>query len=280
MEIIDSHCHLFLEEFRDPPREPYAPAGADTAPPGEARLETVLERARRAGVEAVVNVALDVDSTLEVLEAHRRRPWLHPTAGWHPGRAGSLTAPDLDRLAALAAQDEVAAFGEIGLDYFRDPGAAPAQKRALAGLLEVAASVGKPVRIHCREAWDDLLAMLAPIRPRLAGVLFHCFSGTEAEVAKAAELDAHLSFAGPVTFPKAEALRRALAAAPRDRIMIETDAPYLAPAPFRGRVNEPAMLVHHIEAVAGVLGLEPAEAAALTAANARRFFSLPDPAAR
>jgi TatD DNase family protein len=267
MDIVDSHCHLFLEEFQDkPPMEPGS------------TLEGVLGRARAAGVSAIVNVALDVDTTLAVLAAHEERPWLHPTAGWHPANAESLTGGDLERLLDLARRPEVVAFGEIGLDYHWRPEAAEVQKRAFRELLKVAASAKKPVIIHCRDAWEDLVGVLAQERAGLAGVLLHCFSGTAAEASRAFELDAHLSFAGPVTFPKAAELRRALSAAPRDRIMIETDAPYLAPAPFRGRRNEPSYLVRHLETVAGVLGIEPAEAAALTSANARRFFGLPGPA--
>jgi TatD DNase family protein len=264
MDIIDSHCHLFLEEFQD---EPGAPEGSV--------LAEVLARAEKAGVSAMINVALDVETTEVVIGAHREKPFLHPTAGWHPGRAENLTENSLERLSELARRPEVVAVGEMGLDYYRKPEAAESQKRAFRALLEVAAAAKKPVIIHCREAWADLLAILTPVRSRLAGVLFHCFSGGPAEAAQAAGLGAHLSFAGTVTFPKAAELREALAAAPRDKIMIETDAPYLAPVPFRGKRNEPALLVHHLKTVAEVLGLEPAEAAELTAANARRFFSLP-----
>jgi TatD DNase family protein len=258
MEIIDSHCHLFLDDF-----------GPD--------LQAVLDRAREAGVESVVNVGLDVDTTEAAIAMVRERPRLHPTAGWHPGAAARLGPADLDRLAGLAARPEVVAFGEIGLDYFRAPEAAETQRRALADLLEVAASSGKPVIVHCRDAWDDFFRLAAPVRHRLAGVLLHCFSGGTAEVARALDLDCHLSFAGPVTFPKADDLRRALAAAPPGRIMVETDAPYLAPAPFRGKRNEPAFLPHHLAAMARVLGVTAEEAASLTAANARSFFGLDSP---
>lgn len=263
MEIIDSHCHLFLDQFQGGPSENGDP------------IAGVLERAKAIGVSAIVNVALDVESTHAVLAAFAERPWLHPTAGWHPSNAKDFQDGHAEALANLAKRPEVVAFGEIGLDYFHDDAPREVQARVLAALLEAAADSKKPVVIHCRDAWADLIKILAPARARLSGLLFHCFSGTEAEVSKAMDLDAYLSFAGPVTFPKAGDLRKALAAAPRDRIMIETDAPYLAPVPFRGKRNEPSYLVRHLSAVAETLGMEIAEAAALTTANAKRFFGLP-----
>lgn len=300
MEIIDSHCHLFLEEFQSGPplgessslkRSPVgrfktepspnqpAPSQGEYVQKDPDPLLGVLDRARSAGVSAIVNVALDVDSTLTVIEAARQRPWLHPTSGWHPNQAERLRPCDLERLLELALKPEVVAFGEIGLDYFRNPGGADNQKKAFEGLLEAAAASKKPVIIHCRDAFPDLIKIITPMRSRLAGVLFHCFAGTEDDVPIAISLDCHLSFAGPITFPKAEALRRALAAAPLDRIMVETDAPYLAPAPYRGKRNEPSYLVHHLTAMAAVLGIDQAEAAAITTANAKRFFNLPEPSA-
>jgi TatD DNase family protein len=237
-------------------------------------LQGVLERARQNGVAAIINVALDVESTFAVLAAHSRAPWLHPTAGWHPSSAAKLKESDLEKLDELSKRPEIAAFGEIGLDYFRRPEEAGAQKKALEGLLRVAASCGKPVIIHCRDAFDDLAAILGKERSRLKGVLLHCFSGSAEQARIACDLGCHLSFAGPITFPKAGELRRALAAAPRDALMIETDAPYLAPVPFRGKRNEPSYLVHHLEAMAAVLEISVSEAAALTSKNARLFFGL------
>jgi TatD DNase family protein len=285
MDIVDSHCHLFLEEFQDPPeergarqerlaqeqlaKEPLKPKA------GQNVLEGVLERARAQGVSAIVNVALDVDTTWTVLEAHKKRPHLHPTAGWHPSNVNKLKQEDLEKLLALALKPEVVAFGEIGLDYFRNPKGADIQKKVFESLLEAAASSKKPVIIHCRDAFDDLMKILAPARSRLAGVVLHCFSGNEEQAARALDLGCHLSFAGPITFPKADSLRAVLKMAPKEAVMIETDAPYLAPAPFRGKRNEPAYLVHHLDMVAKVLEMEPREAASLTANNARRFFNLP-----
>ena len=267
MEIIDSHCHLFLDQFQVGPSENGDP------------LAGVLERAKAIGVSAIVNVALDVESTHAVLAAFAERPWLHPTAGWHPSNAKDFQDGHAEALANLAKRPEVVAFGEIGLDYFHDDAPREVQARVLAALLEAAADSKKPVVIHCRDAWADLIKILAPARARLSGLLFHCFSGTEAEVSKAMDLDAYLSFAGPVTFPKAGDLRKALAAAPRDRIMIETDAPYLAPAPLRGKRNEPAFLTHLLKALSPVLDRSPEELAEATARNASAFFKVPGPEA-
>jgi TatD DNase family protein len=285
MDIVDSHCHLFLEEFHEPPESGEAkPARLEPErleptrlekEEGQSVLDGVLERAEAQGVSAIVNVSLDVDTAWAVLEAHKKRPRLHPTAGWHPSNVNRIRESDLEKLLELALKPEMVAFGEIGLDYFRNPKGAEIQKRVFAGLLEAAASSKKPVIIHCRDAFDDLMKIMAPIRSRLAGVVLHCFSGNEEQAARALDLGCHLSFAGPITFPKADSLRAVLKMAPKEAVMIETDAPYLAPAPFRGKRNEPAYLVHHLAMAAKVLEMEPWEAASLTADNARRFFNLP-----
>ena len=312
MEIIDSHCHLFLEEFQDGSQNglkdelknelkielqnelqnelkeglkgglqgelhgeatPLQPS-PDEKPRLSLEQKKALERARQNKVSAIVNVALDVSSTLTVLENHSLVPWLHPTTGWHPNQADKLTRADLEKLAELALRPEIVAFGEIGLDYYRRPELADIQKKAFADLLEVAATAKKPVIIHCREAFADLMKILTPARSLLAGVLFHCFSESEKEARMVSDLGCHLSFAGPITFPKSLELRKALAAAPLDTIMIETDAPFLAPVPYRGKRNEPAYLIHHLQTVARVLDMEAEEAASLTSTNAKRFFGI------
>jgi TatD DNase family protein len=258
MEIVDSHCHLFLAEFDDD------------------RAET-LERARQAGVRRIVNVGLDGDSNRQVLAAHAVTPGLHPAVGWHPHNAGRLTAGDLDELGRLAGLPGVVALGEIGLDYFHGADSRQTQREALGQLLELACPTGLAVIIHCREAWDDFFDLLAPRRVALGDVLLHCFSGGPGEVARALDLGCHFSFSGAITFPKAASLRETITMIPRDRLLVETDAPYLAPVPRRGRRNEPALLAHSLETLAGVLGIGAHEAARLCSGNAIRLFGLSGP---
>ncbi|MDR1658411.1 MAG: TatD family hydrolase [Deltaproteobacteria bacterium] len=258
MDIIDSHCHLFLEEMA-------------------ADAQGVLERARAAGVKQIVNVGLDLETSRLVLKSAKDScsPAVRPAVGWHPHEAGKMTPADAESLTALAALPETVALGEIGLDYHYRPEDAPTQKTVFKRLLKAASEAKKPVIIHCREAWPDFFKIMEPERKNLTGVLLHCFSGSTAEARAGLDLDCHFSFAGVITFPKALELRQAFLALPRNRLMIETDAPYLAPQPFRGRRNEPAYLVHHLQTIAGLWQVSPEEAAAITGQNARRFFNLP-----
>ncbi|MDR3203642.1 MAG: TatD family hydrolase [Deltaproteobacteria bacterium] len=255
MNIIDSHCHLFLPAF-------------------DTDFYQVLENARAAGVERVVNVGLDVLSSRMVIETAHEIPALHPTVGWHPHEAERFNERALDELIELAKNPAVVAFGEIGLDYFHNFADRAVQRRVLISLLEAAQQIDKPVIFHCREAYDDLFSLLSPQRDKFKGLLLHCFGAGPKELQRALELDFHISFSGTITFPKSKELRESVLLTPLDKILIETDSPYLAPVPHRSRRNEPALLVNHLEIVAQVLKTGPTEAAALTAENARRFFSL------
>ncbi|MDR1546898.1 MAG: TatD family hydrolase [Deltaproteobacteria bacterium] len=256
MDAVDSHCHLFSAEFQDD-------------------LPEVLQRARQAGISTLIDVGLDLATSRAALEQARAHPGVHPTAGWHPHAADRLTDGDLEQLVELAAEPEVLAFGEIGLDFFRRPQTRELQVTVFKRLLAAAAEANLPAVLHVREAWPETLEILKKTRAGLSGVLIHCFSGSSAELTSCLELDCHVSFTGALTFPKAQDLRAAAALTPPDRLLVETDAPYLAPAPRRGGRNEPALMLRQLEVLADLFGLSLAEAAALTAANARRFFGLP-----
>ncbi|MDR3153959.1 MAG: TatD family hydrolase [Deltaproteobacteria bacterium] len=255
MEIFDTHCHLFMEEF-----------GAD--------LAEVLRRAREAGVTRMVHVGLDLDTSRKALELARGVPGHRAAVGWHPHDARLMAPSDPGRLAALAADPLVVAFGEIGLDFYRDLSPRDTQLKAFRSLLEAACGAGKPVVIHTRAAYGETRAELSAFRDSLAGILIHCFTGSPSEAAGFLELGCFLSFPGTLTYKNAAPVREAAALAPRDRIMIETDSPYLAPVPKRSRRNEPAYLAYLVEELGKVLGITASEAAALTTANALRFFGL------
>jgi TatD DNase family protein len=258
MDITDSHAHLFMDDFAQD-------------------YQAVLNRARQADLKRIINIGLETTTNRVVLDAHKVTPGLHPALGWHPHEAGKLTSEDLAVLLSLSQSPEVVALGEIGLDYHYDPCAIGVQKKALASLLEMATMLQKPIVIHCREAWDDFFELLRPVRPKLKAVLLHCYSGGPAETGKALDLDCHFSYAGVITFAKADELRSTIPMVPKDRLLIETDAPYLAPVPRRGKRNEPALLIHHLNTLAEILKIYPDEAASLTTENAIRLFELKGP---
>jgi len=252
--LVDSHCHLADPAF-------------------DADREVVLSRAREAGVGAVVVVADGVD-TAERCLALAARPGLFATAGVHPHRASAFDAAAADRVEALLGEPRVVAVGETGLDYHYDLSPRDAQREAFAWHLARAAAAGKPVVVHSREADEDTARLLADAPAGLTGVL-HCFSAGPAVLDAALARGLAVSWSGMVTFRNWDA-RWALERVPDEALLVETDAPYLAPAPHRGRRNEPAHVALTAARVAELRGTTPERLAALTGANARRLFHLPD----
>ena len=262
MELIDSHAHLDM--YRGEAREAAA----------------VLDRAFEAGVVAVVAVAGatrpgEFDDTL-ALAAGSPRLWA--AAGIHPHAASRATPANLEKLRFALDRERVVALGEIGLDYHYNHSPPADQRRALVAQLRLAHDAGLPVVIHTREADEDTLAILADEGADELGGVIHCFSSKEKLARGALDLGLYLSFSGIVTFPKAAAVQEVAAKAPADRLLAETDAPFLAPVPHRGRTNEPAYVRHVVEKLAELRGVSCEEMAATTAANARRCFALPSDA--
>jgi TatD DNase family protein len=234
-------------------------------------LEGVVERARAAGVTRILTVGTDVAGCRRALELADRHDGVYAILGIHPHDAGAATAPDLDELRRLHAHPRAVAVGEIGLDYFRDYAPRDAQRRLFDAQLELAGDLAKPVVIHTRAADDDTRAALAGF----AGpVVLHCFSSPHLLPA-ALERGWYVSFAGNASFPKATDLRLAATQVPADRILAETDSPYLAPQPVRGKPNEPAYVVHTLAALAAARGEEPVELEARIERNAAECFGLP-----
>lgn len=249
--MFDSHCHLTDAQF----------AGD---------LDDVLRRAWDAGLDGIVTVASDAADAHAALAIADREPRIHATAGIHPHVAAAATPADLDAIHALAISGAVVAVGETGLDFHYDNSPRDTQRRLFEWHLRLAAETGLPIIVHSRTADDDTAAMLSGSGAR--GVL-HCFSGGPALLEAALAEDWYVSFAGVVTFRRfdgADLLR----AVPPDRLLLETDSPYLAPVPHRGRRNEPAYVVETCRAAAALLGETPDACAARTGANARRFYSL------
>lgn len=252
MRLIDSHCHLDGKQF-------------------DADRQAVIERARAAGVERML--AIGTGEGPPSLDAGLRMCGLDPsfvaTVGVHPHDASKATGETFSALEPLLQHPKVVAMGEMGLDYHYDFSPRDTQQHIFRAQLALAAAAGKPIVIHTREAWDDTLRILKETW-RGEGI-FHCFTGGPAEARQALDLGFHLSFGGVVTFPKAEALREAARLVPLDRLLIETDAPYLAPVPYRGKRNEPAFLGATAAMLAQVRGI-PVDELAETAS--RNFESL------
>jgi len=258
MELIDSHAHIDFPQFEE-----------DRA--------AMLDRARAAGVSTLLAVGTGpgpqkLDAAIPYAEAHE---WIYTSVGIHPHEAKDVTAQHLDQLAALARHPKVVAWGEIGLDYHYDHSPREIQRRVFSQQMELARAAKLPIIIHCREAWSDCLDMLeTEWRASALGGILHCFGGTPEEARRGLDMGFFLSFAGNVTYPKAQNLRAAAQAAPLDRLLIETDSPYLAPVPHRGRRNEPAYVAEVARTVASVRNLPVEEIAAVTAQNFRRLFHL------
>jgi len=249
---VDSHCHV-----------QWVAGGADAA----------LERARDAGVCGFVVVGTDAASSNEAVEIAARHSDVRATVGLHPHEASSLRH-EWPMLRELAWAPGVVAIGETGFDFYYDHSPRDEQEEAFRRQIRLAHELDRALVIHSREAWDDTFRVLAEEQapPR---TVFHCFTGGPAEAERALELGACLSFSGIVSFENADDVRAAAARCPLDRLLVETDAPYLAPAPHRGKENEPAFVGLVGEALAAAVGRPPEEIAAATAATTARMLETP-----
>lgn len=279
VRLVDTHCHLnLLEHFPEPERE--------------------IERAREAGIDRLIVVGIDEQSNIRALELADRHQWVFAVVGWHPNSAATYSADVLKQVEEWARHPKAVAIGEIGLDYHWDFATREQQERCLIDQLDLAASMSKPVVFHCRDAYPDLLSGLEARSEVTKGtkshevhngdcstpntqhptpntrLLFHCFSGDAQDLRRAMSLDAYFGVDGPITYKKAHALRELIKQMPKNRIMLETDSPYLSPEPFRGKPNSPANIAIINRAMASTLAISPEESAALTTSNAERFFGL------
>jgi len=262
--FVDSHAHLEGERF-------------------DADREQVLARAEAAGVETIVAIGSgtgpgSLDCAIQLAEKHRQ---MYATIGIHPHEAKLAHEPDFRELEQLAKRPKVIAVGEIGLDYYYDHSPRDVQQDVFLKQMELAKAARLPIVIHCRpsegseNAWHDCLGLIerewAPVG--LGGIL-HCFTGTLAHARKALDLGFMISFAGNVTFPKAQPIREAAKEVPLDRMLIETDSPFLAPVPNRGKRNEPAFVKETARQIGELRGISTEEVGAQTTRNFYKFFSL------
>ena len=268
--LIDSHCHL--DDYED--------------------LPSILSHAREAGVGKLLAIGIGdgPDTMHRALDLAHAHPEIFATAGIHPQEAHQATPENLAKLEALVGDPRCLAVGEIGLDYYHlDNPDIPTQQAAFVAQMKIAAAARKPITIHCRtselaipaakakfepaDAWEDLLRLIAEhwTPTGLPGIM-HCFSGNEDQAARSLAAGFYLSFAGNVTYPKSTTIQAVAASAPADRILVETDAPFLAPIPLRGQTNEPAFVAHTARLVAELRGITTDQLAALTTSNFGTLF--------
>jgi TatD DNase family protein len=258
MELIDSHAHIDFPQFAED-------------------RDAMLGRARAAGVTILLAIGSGpgpekLDVAIPFAERH---DWIYATVGTHPHEAKELTHAHLERLAQLVEHPRVIAYGEIGLDYFYDHSPRDVQQRVFREQMELAAKAKLPIIIHCRDAWDDCMDLLAQNwRPTGLGGILHCFTSTLEDAKRGLDMGFMISFAGNSTYPKARNLRDVAKALPLENLLIETDSPFLAPQPYRGQRNEPAYVGEVAKAIASVRNLAAEEVALATAGNFRRFFGL------
>lgn len=255
--LADSHTHLEFPQFDED-------------------REQVFERAWAGGVRHLVAIgsASGPDRLRAGLEMAEGRDWVYPTIGIHPHEARLATDAHFDELGSLAAHPSVIAVGEIGLDYHYDHSPRDVQQAAFRRQLELAEANRLPVIIHCREAWPDTLQVLDEQWKRTGlGGIFHCFSGSFEDARRGLDAGFYVSFAGNLTFPKAAELRDVAARIPRDRLLIETDCPFLAPVPKRGKRNEPGFVRFVAEQLAVIWGVSVPETAAATTRNFLEFLA-------
>lgn len=256
--MIDSHAHLQFDAF-------------------DADRDAVIARARAEGLAAAVAVGIDVATSRAALELARGRDGVFAAAGLQPNSPLEDLAGALGEIEALLgdAAGRIVAVGEIGLDFHWKDVPREAQEERLLAQLRLARRFGLPAIFHCRDAFPELLALLER-EPPVPGGVFHCFSGTWEEASRALDLGFCVSFAGNVTYPKARALRDAAARVPLERLLVETDCPYLPPQRFRGRRNEPGFLRETIACIAEVRGMRREELEAAADEAARSLFRLPE----
>ena len=260
--FIDSHCHLDFPELND-------------------RLPELLDNMTAAGVDRALCISVTLEDWPRVMAVARASPRLSATVGVHPDYEG-ITEPTVEGLVEAARDPLVVGIGETGLDYFRTTGDVPWQRERFAVHIRAARASGLPLIIHTRAAGDDTLRLMREEGADQAGGVMHCFTETWDFARHALDLGFYLSFSGIVTFRNAADLREVARQAPLDRILIETDSPYLAPVPRRGKTNEPAWVSHVATCLAEVRGVPVEEIGAATTANFHRLFpkvgQAPDPA--
>lgn len=257
MELIDTHCHLTFDDL-----------GRD--------IDAVIARSRQAGVNGWITVGTDPEHNRKAIELAERFENMYAAIAIHPHDAKTVTADILKELRELAQHNKVVAIGETGLDYHYNFSLHEEQQKVFAEHLKMADELNLPVIIHCREAFDETMEILEQFGGAKK-VVFHCFSGSGEQAKIVLDYGFYISFTGVVTFKNAEKTRRAAEVVPLDRLMVETDCPYMSPEPMRKqKINEPALMIHTARCLAELKGMGLADFAEAVTATSRAFFGLPE----
>lgn len=254
--LVDTHCHLDM----------LADGGRDAG--------QVIDRAFAAGVRSIITIGIDIQTSRRALEFAKKNSGVFAAVGVHPHHAGEVNGKTLAELKEMARDERVVAYGEIGIDTVKDHAPLVVQEKAFISQLLLARELGLPVVVHNREAHAEIHGLLKQHGPLPAGGVIHCFSGDGEMALKFVELGFYISIPGVVTFNKAEMLQEAVRAVPLSALLIETDAPFLAPVPFRGKTNEPAYSLYTAQKIAELKGLSLDEVARATTANAAKLFGI------
>ncbi|MFZ5634212.1 MAG: TatD family hydrolase [Bacillota bacterium] len=258
MILVDTHAHLDIEDF-------------------DGDREEVVKRAAGSGVAAIINASFDLESSRRSVEMAGKYAGMYALVGIHPHDAGDVPQGYLEDLRALARDPAVVALGEMGLDYYRDLSPRAAQQRVFREQLALARELEMPVVIHDRDAHGDVMDILRRDGAPRPGGIMHCYSGSWEMARECMKKGFYISIAGPVTYPNAARLKDIAARLPPDRILVETDCPYLTPQAHRGKRNEPAYVKYVAEEIARLKGMSPAQLAGAASANAARIFGIKVP---
>jgi TatD DNase family protein len=257
MELIDTHCHLTFEQLADD-------------------IEAVLARSVAEGITSWITVGTDPQQNRKAVELSEKFKNIYAAVGIHPHDARDVTAEMLTELKELAKNEKVVAIGETGLDYHYNHSSPSDQKRAFAAQLKIAKELNLPVIIHSRKAFDETMEILDQYGRGTKGVVFHCYSGSAAQAKIVLDYGFYISFTGVVTFKNADLTRKAAEIVPTDRLMLETDCPYMSPEPVRKqKINEPALMIHTAMYLAELKQMDLTDFADAVTATSKSFFNLP-----
>ncbi|KAF0133045.1 MAG: TatD DNase family protein [Candidatus Saganbacteria bacterium] len=251
---IDTHAHLTMPEYDD--------------------LAEVISRAKQSGIENIINASFDIESSKKSVQLAEKNDFIYAAVGIHPHDADKVDEKTILEIKNLVKHVKVVAIGETGLDYFYNKSSKEAQKSAFRKFLSLAQEINKPVIIHCRDAQSDVISIMREENKGTLRGVFHCFAGDYELIKFALEIDFYISYTGIATFKKAQNIKENILKTPIENLLLETDCPYLAPEPFRGKRNEPAYVKYIAEAIAQIKGLPVEEIAQKTTANARKLFKI------
>ncbi len=253
--LFDTHTHLDSPKF-------------------DGDRDSVIARAREAGVELLVNIGFNRETIPTTMALAEKHDFIYAAVGWHPVDSIDMQPGDLEWIERLCAHSKVVAIGEIGLDYHWDTSPKDVQQQVFREQIRLARKVGKPIVIHNRDAHEDVVRILQEERAEDVGGVMHCFSGSWETAKQCLDMNFYISFGGPVTFQNAKVPKEVMKRVPIDRILIETDAPYLTPHPFRGKRNESAYVAYVAETAAELLGKTVEEIASITTENGKKCFGI------